>query len=70
MTHVISSFDISVYDKDIASTLFFLNIDVTSWTLDKDDSNIPTIVDFEIIGKLNIYDTYGMKKQKLSIVYY
>ena len=70
MTHIINSFDISVYNKDIAKTLFSLNINVTSWTENKDDSNIPLINDFEIVGKLNTYDTYGMKKQKLSIVYY
>lgn len=66
----INSFDISKYNKDISKTLLNLNISVTSWTRDKDDSNIPLINDFEIIGKLNIYDTYGLKNQKLSIVYY
>ena len=58
MTHIINSFDISVYNKDIAKTLFSLNINVTSWTENKDDSNIPLINDFEIVGKLNTYDTY------------
>ena len=60
MTHIINSFDISVYNKDIAKTLFSLNINVTSWTENKDDSNIPLINDFEIVyydsNKLNYED--------------
>jgi len=70
MSYVINSFAISEYNKDIAKTLLYLNKSVTDWTCDKDDKNIPIIKDFEIIGKLNVFDTYGLKNDKNSIVYY